>query len=1248
MNAISQVAFDNGGPVRPPAGSVIDLTSDSEEGEDVFADSLESPFKNERPDAMNRKLPEPAAEVENLPPSVLPPIHQPVLPPLQRRPELANRQAVWEDYFLVQEFNDEVVAGAFDFEGDLAMHPLPPQQAPASPDSAPAVPASMLSAQQNVPTEAASRVTCIDTLVDMFPDICRDYVSELYDTISKSSQVLITHILDKIDKGTPYPNAKDKQKVLKRKREVDEDQEAARKYGAPEREMSAAIGGVRPFIAKILSLEFTRTPISFIASTCSQTKYRLFSAYEILEEAQRTYNKDQDPPYVMLKNARRGDDYSPAKTAAYLASPAGLNGVVDQEKVEIYEELQAARRIRDKADQRRAAERAAEAEEAENVARAEADGTMSECGCCYCDYPMNRMVHCNGDEMHWFCRGCAKRNAEVEVGKSKYELLCMSTDKCSGGFSSDQRAQFLDDNTKVALERNEQEANLRLAGIENLASCPFCPFAAEYPPVEVNREFRCQDSECERVSCRLCKLDSHIPKTCEENAKENGLSIRRQIEEAMSAAMIRKCNKCGTPFVKEEGCNKMSCTRNGCRNIQCYVCSKSCDYNHFNDPSRGGKLGNCPLFESAEKRHNEEVQKAEKDTLAKILADHPEYTEDDLKVKVSENVRKAEEKRKERVDPVLRHIEVMQARAGRPDFRNDDDSGDEMDLDQAEGIAFPGLLPQIRARVFAPQFRAPPPRIAAQVRGDDILRQVEIAPVDLALLREQMNRIHARRAELAVPQAAAQERFDNAAMRKKRDFEAAARVRYLQAMIRSRGGGPLDGPVPPAPQERLLRPANAPEVAVGEQLAPNQDHSRELGFLQGWEPAGREVYRQQRMAGYHDVGERGIMQNMGPELQVALMEGPLGRPAVQILKGRQAAPEDVSVVGSAEAPPDERIVGRGERNHRRQAVANGNQTQFNHIHAQPLQPAGMYGRAAALRQAFHARIRQRALEGNLVDIARKQDQAAVARARHRIGLGLGAGIDAAQRRDDVEAGAGGIQREKAVGREGRLPIIGADGGNAHVKNIEELELELRNALEAEKRNKKTAARAEQLRSPLENLERDLALPARLFMAVRRDLPPAQPMPGPAPERGAVEGPNAQQRQRIGDIAHRSFGAPLRGHHRKDGVNHGLQIDAVARALDRARQHAQQQAEQRAQQQAQQYAAMIAAQQQAQQQARQQAAAMIARLNAGPAPRYPGIAGELWGEMRRGVVLPRVRKAGKYAHLERELMEEAEREKSGTE
>lgn len=182
--------------------------------------------------------------------------------------------------------------------------------------------------------------------------------------------------------------------------------------------------------------------------------------------------------------------------------------------------------------------------ELDNLTKAKAEGTMVECGCCFDEIPLNRGIHCNAATIHWFCRDCARRMAESQIGMSKYELTCMSMDGCTGGFCRDQREVFLDNKTTIALERIEQEAVLRLAGIENLASCPFCPYAAEYPPVEVDKEFRCQKPDCEIVSCRLCQRETHIPKSCEEAAQDAGLSARRVIEEAMSAAMIRKCNKC--------------------------------------------------------------------------------------------------------------------------------------------------------------------------------------------------------------------------------------------------------------------------------------------------------------------------------------------------------------------------------------------------------------------------------------------------------------------------------------------------------------------------------------------------------------------------------------------------------------------------------------------------------------------------------------------------------------------------------
>jgi TRIAD3 protein (E3 ubiquitin-protein ligase RNF216) len=174
--------------------------------------------------------------------------------------------------------------------------------------------------------------------------------------------------------------------------------------------------------------------MTFIDSTLVLSQHRLFHAYRVLEEAQRTFN-NENPPYNKLKKARHSaTHYNNENLAAAITA-----NTTDPERVEVFRELQAARMVRRKADQERLAERQAEIEEEINLKRSEAEGTMSECGCCFGDYPLNRMVHCDGDTLHWFCRACARQTAETEIGNSKYELHCMSMDGCDAGFSAEQR-----------------------------------------------------------------------------------------------------------------------------------------------------------------------------------------------------------------------------------------------------------------------------------------------------------------------------------------------------------------------------------------------------------------------------------------------------------------------------------------------------------------------------------------------------------------------------------------------------------------------------------------------------------------------------------------------------------------------------------------------------------------------------------------------------------------------------------------
>ena len=69
------------------------------------------------------------------------------------------------------------------------------------------------------------------------------------------------------------------------------------------------------------------------------------------------------------------------------------------------------------------------------------------------------------------------------------------------------------------------------------------------------------------------------------------------MENQLSHALIQKCWKCSKSFIKEEGCNKMTCV---CGAKMCYLCKKPVgdDYSHFY--GQGGSPGptnKCYLWE---------------------------------------------------------------------------------------------------------------------------------------------------------------------------------------------------------------------------------------------------------------------------------------------------------------------------------------------------------------------------------------------------------------------------------------------------------------------------------------------------------------------------------------------------------------------------------------------------------------------------------------------------------------------------
>ncbi|SPN99881.1 uncharacterized protein DNG_02733 [Cephalotrichum gorgonifer] len=474
-------------------------------------------------------------------------------------------------------------------------------------------------------------------ITDLFPDICPAHLDKLSREKSHVPESIVEAILQEIENGVSYPK---RSALGKRKRSSDPILDILSKpddefnesdvtrlnehFLSPSwKEHVSKIKGYRNSCVNILASEVFRSAPRYVVKKC-------FAAA-------------QKPPLFQVYKQVAEDGYMDA--TAPVAGPMGYSyqtrqagqtenlmseSTTDDGTGSIRKELHAARRISAFRGRKAYEDR----RELTNQELAKATGTMRDCGCCFSDFPMNRMISCNADSEHLFCYPCARKNAEVQLGLSKYELKCLSMDDCSGHFYASARGLFLDKKTISALDRLEQDAALQAANIENLATCPFCPYAAECPPAEEDREFRCENADCKVVSCRLCRRETHIPKTCEEAAMDNKVSARHQIEEAMSAAMIRKCNKCSTPFVKMSGCNKMTCTKPGCGNQQCYICGESCDYQHFT------KKG-CPLHdsnESVEARHRRETEAAQEAARKRVMEDDPEISEEELRIHLPEDL----------------------------------------------------------------------------------------------------------------------------------------------------------------------------------------------------------------------------------------------------------------------------------------------------------------------------------------------------------------------------------------------------------------------------------------------------------------------------------------------------------------------------------------------------------------------------------------------------------------------------------
>lgn len=157
----------------------------------------------------------------------------------------------------------------------------------------------------------------------------------------------------------------------------------------------------------------------------------------------------------------------------------------------------------------------------------------------------------------------------------------MDQDGCNAAFSDDVLSRILKTPQMLLLEKIRTEKAVQAAGLDDLSNCPHCSFGCviDNPGKSVNpatfceektahglikslkfedeRLFYCLNDGCKKVTCRQCKKPDHLPKTCEEYAADLKTDTIHRVEEAMTEALLKRCPKCSTAVLKEEGVSSL-------------------------------------------------------------------------------------------------------------------------------------------------------------------------------------------------------------------------------------------------------------------------------------------------------------------------------------------------------------------------------------------------------------------------------------------------------------------------------------------------------------------------------------------------------------------------------------------------------------------------------------------------------------------------------------------------------------------
>lgn len=263
------------------------------------------------------------------------------------------------------------------------------------------------------------------------------------------------------------------------------------------------------------------------------------------------------------------------------------------------------------------------ADELQELKEIEEYNNCNTCQICFTDFDKSDdLIVCTNAShkfKHITCEVCLLNYIKTHLsdGIASYDCMFNSSDKCGGEYNDTDIRYAISHADNPSELYNKWSETILLSNILKMANicdnyliCPLCCHWGcifDIPPGADKQAFFIKCESCSKSWCNLCKRIAHLGVSCysiqfkpEENLETRTQFICKMLQDIVSRVLTHSCSTCGSIYIKDEGCNLMTCPK--CGALSCYICNaglyikNNTKYWHFTGHHLADPTARCPLW----------------------------------------------------------------------------------------------------------------------------------------------------------------------------------------------------------------------------------------------------------------------------------------------------------------------------------------------------------------------------------------------------------------------------------------------------------------------------------------------------------------------------------------------------------------------------------------------------------------------------------------------------------------------------